>query len=139
MRTSINGRRGGALIIALVAMAIIVLVLSMLTAHVVTQRNLVRHRHRQVQAEWLARAGLETAAARLLSQPEAFSDDKLEIAPDSKLRVAVEKTGDSFVITASAEVGLEGGRPVVREVIARFRRTEVEGRILLERLPTAKK
>ena len=139
MRTSSKCRRGGALIIALVAMSIIVLVLSMLTAQVVMQRNLVRQRHRQVQAEWLARAGIETAAARLLSQAEPFTDDNLEIAPDSKLRVAVEKAGDAFVITASAEVGLEGGRPILREINARFRRTEVEGRILLERSPTAKK
>ena len=125
-RSSVR-RNGAALIMALVAMAIITIVLSVITAQVVAQRQSVRHRQRQLQAEWLARAGAEWAAARLLQKGEAFSDDQQQLAPDSKVRISVAKTEQNrFDVTVDATVGLNEGRPVARTLSIRFLRTEKE-------------
>ena len=131
-----RGRRGAALIMALVALACVTIVLSTITAQVVSQRLTVRRQERQRQAEWLARAGVELAAARLLDSPAPFVDDKQELIGDSKLRIAVEKADkDSFAVKVEAQVGLAEGRTVVREASARFRRTDKGGAVRLETIP----
>ena len=138
-RTS-RARRGLALLMALVAMAVITVVLSVITTQIITQRQMVRQRQRQFQAEWLARAGVELAAAKLLESPTAFVDPKQELVPDSKLRIVVEKAeGDAFKVTADAEVGLAEGRPVSRSATSHFRRTDKGGTIRLEAVTADKK
>jgi len=128
-----RNRRGIALIMALVAMAVITMVVGVMAAQIAAQRGMVKQRHRQHQAEWLARAGVELAAARLLESPAAFVEEKQNIAPDSRLRIAVEKAGaDSFKVTCDAQVGLDEHRVVARTVIRRFRRFDTEGTIRLE-------
>jgi len=120
-------RRGMALLMALVAMAVISVVLAVMTSQIVTQRQMARQRQRQLQADWLARAGVEFAAAKLLESPTPFMDDKQELAPDSKLRIVVEKgEADSFQVTAEAQVGLQD-RTVMRSASSRFRRSDQGG------------
>lgn len=135
MKTSTTsaGRKGAALLMAMVAMAVLTVVLSVLTTQIISQRQMVRQRHRQLQAEWLARAGVESAAARLLEKPAAFIDDKQELMPDAKLRVVVEKADqDSYTVTAEAQIGMEDGRAVVRTMTGRFRRSDKGGDVRLE-------
>ena len=132
-RKTTTPRRGAALIMAIVAMAILSIVLAVVTSQIVTQRQMVRQRHCQLQAEWLARAGIEHAAARLLDQPAAFTDDQLEATPETKLRIVVEKSAaDTFVVTAEAQVISEGGRTIARESTQRFRRTQKDGIVRLQ-------
>jgi type II secretory pathway component PulK len=117
-----------ALIAALVAMAILAVILTIVTVQVVKQRQMITQRHRQLQADWLIRAGIESAAARLLESPAAFRDDKQEIAPNSKVRIVVEKSGpDLFAVTVEAEVGVEEGPVVARSGTRHFRRSETGG------------
>ena len=135
MTHSFSPRRGAILIMAIVAMAVLSVVLTVLVAQVVAQRQMVRQRHRQLEAEWLARAGVELAAARLLQSSNAFDDAKQVLLPDSKVRILVEKAeGESFNVTVEAEVGLADGRSVRRDVTSRFRRTEKDGAVKLERV-----
>ena len=130
-------RRAAALIMALVAMAIITVVLTTITAQIVSQRQSVRHRQRQLQAEWLTRAGAEWAAAQLLQKPEAFTEEQQQFVPDSKTRIAVEKSADgTFRVTVDASVGMSEGRPVARTVTTTFRRAEKEGTVRLDTMPT---
>ncbi len=136
----LNQRKGVALIMALVAMALVTIVMTTLVAQIVAQRRLVQQRQRGLQAEWLARAGVELAAARLLDAPTAFSDDKQELLPDTKLKIVVEKSGaDSFVVAVEAQVGLQDGPAVFRESSARFRRSEKGGAVRLEAVAGEKK
>jgi type II secretory pathway component PulK len=129
---AIGRRKGLALIMALVAMAVVTVFLTAFAAQIVAQRNLVRQRHRQLQAEWLARAGGEVAAAKLLQSAEAFKEDGQEFAPNSKVRIAAEKTGDLFTVSVESEVGLADGRGIKREASRRFRRTEKDGVVRIE-------
>lgn len=139
MKRSTTNRTGVALIVAIVAMAILSVILTVVTLQIVSQRQVVRQRHRQLQAEWLARAGVESAAARLLDSPAAFSDDKQELLPDTKVRIVVEKSAtDIYVVAVEAQVGLEGA-PVLRTTSARFRRTDSDGTVRLETVSDASK
>jgi type II secretory pathway component PulK len=134
-----NHRKGIALLMALVAMAIVTLAMTMLVTQIVAQRRLVQQRQRQLQAEWLARAGVELAAARLLDSAAAFSDDKQEVLPDTKLKIAVEKSGaDAFTVAVEAQVGLQDGPAVFRRVNARFRRSDKSGAVRLEAIGLGK-
>jgi len=129
----ITPRNGMALIAALVAMAILSVILTVVTVQVVKQRQMITQRHRQLQADWLIRAGIESAAARLLDSPSAFRDDKQEIAPNSKVRIVVEKSGaDLFIVTVDAEVGVEEGPLVARSGTRHFRRIETGGMVRLQ-------
>ena len=133
MRTKCPSRRKGlALIMALVALAVVTVLITVITSQVVAQRNLVRQRQRQLQAEWLTRAGVEWAAAHLLQSGEPFTDGAPEIAPDSKVRVVVEKNGDVYAVTVEAEVGVAEPRGVKRDVIRQFRRSEKDGIVRIE-------
>ena len=135
LSTAGEGRQGVALITALIAMAVLTVILSVVTLQVVRQHNYVRQRQRQLQADWLTRAGVEVAAARLLQSPAGFSDDKQELAADTKVRIVVEKTdADSYLVTVEVQVGLEGPT-VTRGASARFRRTDAGGMVRLQRIP----
>ena len=125
-------RKGIALVMAIMLMAVLTVILTVVTLQIVSQRHVIRQRQRHLQADWLARAGIESAGARLLDSPAAFTDDKLDLLPDSKLRIAVEKSdADVYLVTVEAQVGLEGA-PVARTASARFRRTDRDGVIRLE-------
>ena len=94
----------------------------------------------QFGVEWLARAGVELAAARLLEKPAAFTEEHRDLVPDGKVRTVVEKTDpDIYSITAEAEAGQQDRTPVVRTASARFRRTEIGGAVRLEALPVSPK
>lgn len=133
-------RNGSALVLALVAMAAAALILSVVAVQITSHRAMLRQREHGLQAEWLARAGVELAAARLLEKPAAFTEENRDLVPDGKVRVVVEKTDpDMYSVTAEAEVGQQDRTPVVRTASARFRRTEAGGTVRLETLPVAEK
>jgi hypothetical protein len=121
------------MIVVLVAMAVLSVVLTVVTVQVVKQRQMITQRHRQLQADWLIRAGAEVAAARLLDSGAEFRDDKQVLAPDSRVRIAVLKTGaDLFSVNIDAEVGVEEGPIVARSSLRRFRRIDVGGVVRLQ-------
>ena len=128
-------RKGFALITALIVMAVLAIVLTVVTMQIVAQRNLLRQRERQLQADWLARAGVELAAARLLDSPMEFSEERSDLAPAGKVKIDVKKSADVFVVSAEAEVGLAGEKAVIRAAIGRFRRTDSGGVIRLQTVP----
>jgi type II secretory pathway component PulK len=116
-------RRGAVLITAVMVMAVVSVVLALVTAQVIAQRNTLRMRERRLQAEWLARAGIELGAARLLEGPKEFSEENREIVPDGTVKIEVKKAADDiFDVSARAEVALPDETPVVRTCTAQFRR-----------------
>jgi type II secretory pathway component PulK len=129
-------RKGLALVIALTILAAVSAILSVATVQMVAQHETLRRRHAGLQAEWLARAGVELAAARLLDKPAAFTEENRELVADAKVRVVVEKSGaDTYVVQSEAVVGLQEPMPAVQTATARFRRSERDGAARLERLP----
>jgi hypothetical protein len=93
-------------------------------------RRLLDHRQDQLQAEWLARAGLELAADRLLADPAGYKGESAELVPGAVVRVEVRAdpaARDVFRVTSEARVSRGGPDAVVRTARRTFRRTE-EGR-----------
>jgi type II secretory pathway component PulK len=128
-----------AIMIALAVLASLSVILSMTAVQIVAQRRTLNQRHHQLQAEWLARAGVELAAARLLEKPAAFTEEQRDLVPESKVRIAVEKTGeDVYRVTAEAAVNLQDGPAVARTANGRFRRTVSDGTVRLEALAPEK-
>jgi Tfp pilus assembly protein PilX len=138
--TDKSGRTGVALVIALVLMATLAVIMAVLAMQLFSQRQMARQRHNQLQAEWLARAGVEVAAARILEKPASFTEEQTDLAPDSKVRIVVEKTGDNiYQVTTEAEVGTEEKPVVVRTAGVQFRRMVADGAVRLEALPLSRK
>jgi hypothetical protein len=120
---------------AIAALAAATIILSVITLELLAERQSLGRRQDRLQAEWLARAGLELAADRLLEKPAAFTEDNRELLPDARVRVTVEQEGsDVYAVTAEAEVGSRD-RMVVRTAHARFRRTASGGAVRLDTLP----
>ena len=124
-------RKGFALITVLVVMSVLAIVLTVVTVQVVAQRDLLRQRERQLQADWLARAGVELAAARLIDSPKEFSEERSDLAPGGKVKIDVKKSAEIFIVSAEAGVSLPDEKAVIRNATARFRRTDSGGVIRL--------
>ena len=129
-------RRGAALLAVLVAISAIVIILSVTAAQIVAQRKMLHSREQKLQADWLARAGVECAAERLLQKPDGFKEERSDLVPQGIVSIAVEKDakGD-FVVTSDAQVGEKDARPIARSERMRFRRVEKDGVTRLEAMP----
>jgi hypothetical protein len=106
---------------------VVLAVLAVTTATAAWQFGAARRglawRHNRLQAEWLARSGCELAAARLLADPADYTGETVELIPEAKVVVVVEKDAakpDTFRVRceASYPVGerTEVSRAVVRTV-----------------------
>ena len=131
-----RSRPGMLLIAALVVLAVLTILLTVVTVQIVKQRQFVQQRQRQLQADWLVRAGVELAAARLLASPAAFSAEEEELAPAAKVRIVVEKAAaDSYQVSVEATVGIGEGPAVVRSGTRLFRRSADGATIRLQAAP----
>jgi hypothetical protein len=121
---------------ALVAMAALAIILSVVTRQIVAQRQMLDQRHRQFQAEWLARAGVEVAAGRLLRDASAYTEDRKDLLPESEVHIAVEKMDqDSYRVTVDAVVAATETAPTGRTTRRHFRRVEKGGEVSLQPIP----
>jgi hypothetical protein len=129
-------RRGAALLAVLVAISAIIIILSVTAAQIVAQRKMLHSREQKLQADWLARAGVECAAERLLQKPDGFKEERSDLTPLGIVSIAVEKDakGD-FLVTSDAAVGEKGAHPIARSERMRFRRVEKDGVARLEAMP----
>jgi len=120
---------------ALVLMAVLTVILSVVTMQIVSQRQLMAQRQRQYQAQWLARAGVELAVARLLKTPVGFKEVNTGLLPDAKVHITVEKTEpDLYLVTAECTLGPVEDKPMVRTAQERFRRIEQANNIVLRKI-----
>jgi type II secretory pathway pseudopilin PulG len=96
-------RRGAAILFVAVCMAVLAVMMAAVVRNGFEQKRFLVRRENQTQAYWLAQAGIEHAAARLLADPQDYTGEKLELIPQSEVRIAVETRKDSpgtFLITS---------------------------------------
>ncbi|MSU79936.1 MAG: hypothetical protein EXS16_17830 [Gemmataceae bacterium] len=130
-------RQGVAAITVLVVLAVLAIVLSVVTLQMVSQRRFLHQRERQLQADNLARAGIEFAAARLLASGAAFTDERTDWQPDGRVRIQVTKSkGETFTVTVEATVAGENELPVRRDLTREFHRIDKAGVVRLELIRT---
>lgn len=75
-------RRGGALIIAILALAVASMIGATLLQMAFTQRRQLQHERLRTQAGWLAEAGLQRALQQIASDPEYQGETWMVDVPD---------------------------------------------------------
>src|SRR5262249_55548564 len=116
----------------LVVMAVLTVVLTFVAKEIVTQRLALEQRQQRVQAQWLARAGVEIAAARLLASPEAFALEMNDVLADSALKIRAEKAGkELYSVTTESKIG-DDVRPTASTAQAQFHLVQRAGATRLE-------
>lgn len=128
-------RRGAVIVPVLVCFVLIMLICAALIRLVVTERGAGRQDERRLQAEWLAEAGLERAAARL-SRTADYTGEAWEITAEElggqdagRVTIAVETPKDE---PRQRHVTVRADYPLAPERRVRERRTLV---IELKRAP----
>jgi hypothetical protein len=139
MKTSQRSRRrGSALLVAVVAITVAAVVTAAITWQSVAGRRLVESRQHQLQAEWLARAGIELAADRLLSDPAGYRGESVELVPGGRVRIEVRAEpgkADVFRVSSEALFPQDGRDRALRTVTRSFRRTTRDKQVRLEVIP----
>ena len=128
-------RRGIALILAMVTLAVLFVIMTVVTRHTFASRQMLERRENHYQALCLAQSGLEIAAARLLVDGGSYQGESLEIVPRSKLRIDVKNVGkasDTFQVTAEAHFPTDIPHPSLRTLTRTYRRSAEGKRWRLE-------
>src|SRR5918911_233524 len=84
-------RTGVALLGALAALSVVSVVMVAVSWHLTANRRLAERRQHQLQADWLARAGVELAVGRLLTDADKYTGESVELLPRSQVRIQVQK------------------------------------------------
>lgn len=82
-------RRGLAVVFALIVLSIVGLMMTFIAKQAAAVRRLQDGRLARLQATWLARAGAETALARLVQQPGEFSEELTDVMPGGRVTIRV--------------------------------------------------
>jgi type II secretory pathway component PulK len=120
LRSNSHRRAGWTLIYVLVIVAVLTAFMAIAAQNVASGRKLLVHRANQLQAQWLARAGLELATERWQTNP-AYQGEVIELIAESRLEIKIEKDGDGngVVITSEAQCTGIGTMPVKTTIVAK--------------------
>lgn len=110
MTRTVDPRRGVALPMALVALALIAILFGVALKRTAGERRLIRAEERALQADWLAESGLERAAARLGRDADYHGET---------WSIPAEALGGPDGAEVFIEVEAVDGRPDLRRVRAR--------------------
>ena len=130
-------RRGVAMIWAITVLSVVTMLIAMLTKQLLSDRRVIEQRRQQAQSVWLARAGVELAAERLLRDPAAYKGETIEPLPHAQVRIEVRpEKGDVVLVTSEARFPTDE-MPTVTTLTHRFRRTVEKGQARLESVMAA--
>ena len=125
MSHTIHRRRGAVIVPVLVCFVLIMLICAALVQLVFVERGVTRQDERRLQAEWLAEAGLERAAAKL-SRNRGYAGETWDIPASAlggrdagRVTIAVESSKDK---PAQRSVTVQADYPLAPERRARQRR-----------------
>jgi len=117
--------RGLSIMAAVVTLVILSLLMSAIAWQLLANRRMLDHREYQLQADLLARAGIEHAAARLLANPDGYTGETLQLIPLSSVTVELNAESGSpgvFRVTSSARYPIDAADYVNRSVTRKFTR-----------------
>ena len=129
--TAQRRRPGAGLLLLLVVLTVVSLMLGTIAWQAAAHRRLLARQEDGRQATWLARAGVEIAAGKLLADPKGYDGETAAVLPNGPVKIAVRREKDVYHVTAEAKYGTTGP-PAVRTAEARFRRVEEKGAVRLE-------
>lgn len=126
-------RRGVALIAVVVTLAFISFLLVTIARQNLAHRAYLVQREHLLEADWLARAGIELAASKLLADP-TYAGETAAIVKHAEVRIEIRNQrvpADLLVITCETRVPAEG-RGVSRSATRQVRRVVRDGETRLE-------
>jgi hypothetical protein len=129
-----NERTGAALVVLLLAFALIGAMTTTVAWQMTASHRMLNRREQELQAGWLARAGAEIAIARLLSNPENYHGESLEIIPGGEVRIAVQpkaKSNDQFRVESEGRYPANGSEPACRTVVCCAKRLTDGGKVTI--------
>lgn len=129
-------RSGIAAIWVLVVVAALTAVVAIITSEFMAGRRELERRQHQLQAQWLARSGVERAAARLLSDPTGYGGESVALIPGARVRIEVSEGPTLYRVTSEARYPAEGPGMVVRTETRRLKRVVEKDRVRIEVLAT---
>jgi type II secretory pathway component PulK len=131
-------RRGVTVFGAVAALTLVSVLMATVGAHLVSNRRQEAQHQREAQAVWLARAGVELAIDKLLTEGEKYRGEKLELIPKSQVVITVqaeEGAKDVFRVKSAARYPLDQPRPVLTSVERKVKRKVEEGAARVEGVP----
>lgn len=134
-------RSGVAMIVLVVLLASVAVIMAALTWQSVAQHKFLRQREHQLQAYWLAQAGIELAAAHLLADDQK-PPSKVDVMPGAEVLIKIEAMKDQermFQVTSEARYPLDEPVVVSRTATRVFRLVRDGDKSRLEVLHTGLK
>jgi len=130
-------RQGGAIVFALVVLAVIGVLMATAAQQITHARRMVENRRNLLQARWLVRSGIELAAARLVAASADYTGEDVEPIVDARVNIQVTKEGsdaNSFRIRCTARFPIGEPFTVESSTTRIAKRTADGGRIELSSL-----
>jgi hypothetical protein len=115
-----------ALLLAVVILALVSAMAGVIAWQTSAARRLLDDHQQQLQAAWLARAGIEQACARLLAEPDKYAGETIEPIPRGTVHIAIArepKTPGLVRLTSEARYPADAPQPKLRTLTAEVRRT----------------
>jgi len=110
-------RQGSAAIFVLVVIAFVSIMSLTAVGRFGNARHTLDDYTHRAQTDWLARSGVELAAARLLADPDGYTGETVKPLPRSEVRLVVRKDSsdpDVYRIECEARFPIDATRVVVR-------------------------
>jgi hypothetical protein len=105
-----------------------------ITAQMLTNHRALARQQDRMQCLWLARSGVELAAAKLLTDP-AYKGESIAPIDDSRLRVTVtadKNAPNLFTVTSEAHFPIGDRHAVVERITRQVRRVLEKDRARIE-------
>jgi hypothetical protein len=134
------GRRGVAILWVLFVLALFSAVIGLSLKDFYANRTVLQQRQKRLQADWLARAGIEVGAARLLESDKPYQADLTDLLSGSRVHVSVELHPGSksdYILSSEAVYPTSDPHPVRRSISRQLRRLVEKGSVRLEPISTA--
>jgi hypothetical protein len=131
-----RGRRSGAAILwVLIVLTLVSALVGLVMKDHYANRQFLQQRQKRLQADWLARAGIELATTRLVASEKPFKLSVTDIVANSKVDIEVSaapNAKDTFLITSGSHFPTSEAHPVTRTQTRRVRRSAENGQVRLE-------
>ncbi len=136
-KTGERRRQGVAVLWVLFVLALLSAVIGLTLRDFYANRSFLSQRQKRLQADWLARSGIELAGARLLEADKPFKMDVTDLVANSLVHIevaAVPGSSDTFHVTSDARFPTNEPHSVTRTQTRRLRRVVDKALVRLEAL-----
>jgi hypothetical protein len=118
-------RRGAALIVLVITLALLGAIMAAIAFQMNAGHRILEQRGNELQADWLARSGIEIAISRIMAESSRYSGETIAIVPRSQVRIGVVPEPGSpndFRVKCEARYPDDTPQTVVRALEYRLRR-----------------